>query len=314
MEISRKTFLRRVALGAVGATAGAPLLGAFSAFGQGAATAPAAGQPQPEIIDGEKVMRAVPVTKAEANEGGARFVNSGPGFGRRVAFTFDDGPHPKNTPVVLNLLKERGIYATFFMIGGNVALHPEIAKMVSDAGHEVGNHSMTHPQLSRLPEEKVVWEIQRTQDLITAAIGHAPVWFRPPYGAFRHDQGYIAAARGLGVMFWSVDPRDWAEPGVQKVTDAIFAQTRPGSVILTHDIHKPTVEALPGILDGLLERGYEFTTVSGFLGAPYGGLPGTVPPGVTPASGPAAPNAPGTPAPAIPTAPAVPVAPASSPA
>jgi len=160
----------------------------------------------------------------------------------------------------------------------------------------------------------VVWEIQRTQDLITAAIGHAPVWFRPPYGAFRHDQGYIPAARGLGVMFWSVDPRDWAEPGVQKVTDAIFAQTRPGSVILTHDIHKPTVEALPGILDGLLERGYEFTTVSGFLGAPYGGLPGTVPPGVTPASGPAAPNAPGTPAPAIPTAPAVPVAPASSPA
>jgi peptidoglycan/xylan/chitin deacetylase (PgdA/CDA1 family) len=185
-----------------------------------------------------------------------------------------------------------------------------VAKKVAEAGHEIGNHSMTHPQLNRLPAEKVEWEIGQTQENIIQATGFTPVWFRPPYGAFRTDQGPTAASRGLGVVWWTVDPRDWAEPGIPKVTDAILKGTVPGSIILTHDIHKPTVEALPAILDELLARGFEFTNISGFLGSPYGGPPGTVPPGITPAAPypPAAiPGAPAAPA-AVPAAPEAPVA------
>jgi len=262
MEISRKTFLRNLALGAAAAS---PLGGALSALAQGGS----------RIIDGEEVRSAIPLVP---------FLNHGPGFGRRVAFTFDDGPNPRTTPKVLAMLKERGIYSTFFMIGSNVARNGATAREVADAGHEIGNHTLTHPQLSKLPPEKVAYELGKTQELIHAATGRVPVWFRPPYGAFRHDQGPLAAAHGLGVMFWSVDSNDWRKPGPDKVAANVFGETGPGAVILTHDIHETTVEVLPRLLDGLIERGYEFTTVSGFLGSPYGGPPGTVPAGIVPAA------------------------------
>jgi peptidoglycan/xylan/chitin deacetylase (PgdA/CDA1 family) len=157
------------------------------------------------------------------------------------------------------------------MIGRNVDAYPALAKRVFDEGHEIGNHSYTHPALGKMSEDKVSTEINRCQDSIEKAVGTTPVWFRPPYGSFHKSQGKIPAARHLGVSYWSVDPRDWAKPGVQRVIDSVLTQSRPGSIILLHDIHQATVDAVPAILDTLLERDYTFTTLSGFLGDPYSG-------------------------------------------
>jgi peptidoglycan/xylan/chitin deacetylase (PgdA/CDA1 family) len=197
------------------------------------------------------------------------FTSSGPGFGRRVCITFDDGPNPSTTNIVLDELKKRDLKATFFMIGKNVDAFPDSVKKVRDEGHEIANHSYTHPQLGKMPEDKVRTEIERCQESIEKASGIRPVWFRPPYGSFTSKQNKIAADNHLSVVMWSVDPFDWKKPGPPVVTQRVLAQSNPGSIILLHDIHKQTAEAVPAILDGLLERDYTFATMSGFLGDPY---------------------------------------------
>jgi peptidoglycan-N-acetylglucosamine deacetylase len=200
----------------------------------------------------------------------AHFVNRGPGLGRRIALTFDDGPSPGITDVVLKELAKRSVTATFFMIGNKVERYATLAKEVSAAGHEIGNHSYTHPALSSLSAEKVDAEIQKTQDVIANVTGKAPVWFRPPYGAFRKDQGYIPRSKSLGVAYWSVDPRDWAKPGVSTIVSRVTSATNPGSIVLLHDLHTQTRDAVGSILDNLMESSFSFTPLSGFLGAPYG--------------------------------------------
>ena len=142
------------------------------------------------------------------------FVSQGPGFGNRIALTFDDGPTPGVTELVLKELADHKLHATFFMIGSKVQMYPALAKEVADAGHEIGNHSWDHPTLSAMSDEKVDSQLQRTQDAIHDATGKIPVWFRPPYGAFsKTRQGHIPASKGLGIVLWSVDPRDWSQPG-----------------------------------------------------------------------------------------------------
>jgi peptidoglycan/xylan/chitin deacetylase (PgdA/CDA1 family) len=195
--------------------------------------------------------------------------SSGPGFGNRIAITFDDGPNRGVTERVLAELKKRDLHATFFMIGHNVKAAPDLARRVLDEGHEICNHSYTHPKLSAMSDDKVRDELARTQDEIVAATAYRPVWLRPPYGAFRKDQGHLAQEQGLGIMLWSIDPTDWRQPGVEFITNAVVNQARPGSIILCHDLHPQTADALPGILDRLLERDFEFINISGFLGRPY---------------------------------------------
>jgi peptidoglycan/xylan/chitin deacetylase (PgdA/CDA1 family) len=199
----------------------------------------------------------------------AMYVNHGPGFGRRIAITFDDGPTPGVTEVVLEALHKRSLKATFFMIGHRVKESPELAKKVFEAGHEIGNHSFTHPKLSSLSDERVAQEIGGCQEIIHQTLNIKPVWFRPPYGAFRKSQGSFAVAESVGVAYWSVDPRDWSQPGSSAITARVLNETKPGSIILMHDLHKQTAEAVANTLDGLLEREFEFTTLSGFLGKPY---------------------------------------------
>ncbi len=197
-------------------------------------------------------------------------LSSGPGFGNRIAVTFDDGPSPGITEIVLKELANRKLCATFFMIGSKVQMYPALAKEVADAGHEIGNHSWDHPALSKMSEDKVDSQLQRTQDAIFAATGKTPVWFRPPYGAFRvKDQGHIPASKGLGIVFWSVDPRDWSQPGAEAITSRVMTATVPGSIVLLHDLHPQTATAVPGILDQLEDKDFNLTHISGFVGAPY---------------------------------------------
>jgi peptidoglycan-N-acetylglucosamine deacetylase len=219
-------------------------------------------QPVPVLPPGPNLVTAASPT---------RFESSGPGLGNRIAITFDDGPTPGVTEIVLKELDKRKIRSTFFMIGHNAERFPTLAKEVAAAGHEIGNHTYTHPPLSSLPPDRAALEIQKAQDIITEVTGQAPKWLRPPYGAFRRkDQGILAQSRGLGVIYWSVDPRDWSQPGVNQIITRVVSATLPGSIILDHDLHPQTAQAIGTILDQLLEKNYNFTNVSGFLGEPYG--------------------------------------------
>ncbi|MDD5200200.1 MAG: polysaccharide deacetylase family protein [Terrimicrobiaceae bacterium] len=189
--------------------------------------------------------------------------SSVPGAGRVIAMTFDDGPSPKLTPMLLDMLKQRGIKVTFFVVGQNAAEYPDILKRAAAEGHEIGNHSWNHPQLTHLSAAGVDSQIEQTNAAIRAAIGHNPVLIRPPYGATnaaldrRFNEQY-----GLKVILWEVDPLDWKYRNSARVEREILNQTKPGSIILSHDIHATTVAAMPDTLDALLAKGYKFVTVS----------------------------------------------------
>jgi peptidoglycan/xylan/chitin deacetylase (PgdA/CDA1 family) len=194
------------------------------------------------------------------------FISSGPGDGNRIAITFDDGPTPGVTEAVLDELRMRGLRATFFMIGKQVVAAPELARRVAAEGHEIGNHTFNHVKLNTLSDQQAGEEIQKTQDALGGMA--QPVWLRPPYGAFRQNQAGLAREKKLGVVLWSVDSRDWSQPGAARIVEAVLSETKPGSIILCHDLHRQTAESLPRILDGLLTRGFNFVTLSSFLGEP----------------------------------------------
>ena len=186
-----------------------------------------------------------------------------------VAMTFDDGPHPRLTPVLLDLLRARGIRATFFVIGQNVRRYPALmARMVAE-GHEVGNHTLTHRALTGLDDEAVLREMDQTTLAVYQATGKAPVTMRPPYGAISARQrSLLWEQRRLPTILWSVDPQDWRKPGSDVVAQRILGHAHRGAVILAHDIHRTTVEAMPATLDGLVALGYQFQTMSEIMGWP----------------------------------------------
>ena len=183
--------------------------------------------------------------------------------GSVVAMTFDDGPHPKLTPRLLDMLKERNIKATFFVVGKCVAEYPDIAKRIVDEGHEIANHSWNHPQLTKLSPSAFDAEISQTNAAIEKATGVRPVTMRPPYGAInagltkRLNEEY-----GLSVILWSVDPQDWKIRKSDHVSSHIIKNTAPGAIILAHDIHPSTIDAMPAALDTLQSKGYKFATVT----------------------------------------------------
>lgn len=186
-----------------------------------------------------------------------------------VAMTFDDGPHPTNTPRLLDMLRERGLRATFYLIGNRVVQYPDIVRRIAQEGHEIGNHSWSHPFLNRMSDRAVTLEIDQTTNAIFQVTGRPPVTFRPPYGAFtRRQRTALHANRTLPTILWSVDPQDWRRPGASTVANRILSGTRQGGIILSHDIHRGTIDAMPQTLDGLTARGLHFVTVSQILGWP----------------------------------------------
>ena len=213
--------------------------------------------PQPTLPDTAKLPRVLPANRQSVY---SRCETTLP----LIAITFDDGPDPVLTPRLLDLLKQRGIHATFFLVGKNAAAFPDVVRRIVEEGHEVGNHSWSHPLLTQLGQESVESQLRRTHDAILKACGTAPVLYRPPYGAVRVSQrARIEKSFGYPAILWDVDPQDWQHPrSAQKVYDRIHSQTRPGSIILCHDIHETTVAAMPATLDDLTARGYRFATVT----------------------------------------------------
>lgn len=183
-----------------------------------------------------------------------------------VAMTFDDGPSAVLTPRLLDILKQRNIKVTFFVLGQLVQEHPEIIARAVAEGHEIANHSWNHKALNKLGEGGLQHELADTSAEITKATGKPVTLMRPPYGATNPRLNRaIEKEYGMKVILWSVDPFDWKRPGPQVVEQRILAGTKPGAIILSHDIHPGTIEAMPATLDALLAKGYKFVTVSELL-------------------------------------------------
>lgn len=247
--ISRGEFLRAGVL----AFGGMVLGGAGRAMAAGGSTVPERG----DSMEG--------LTADGGGAIGSPFLMRGSRRTKRVALTFDDGPSPGVTDRVLEALRKHKLRATFFMIGNRVVESPGLAKEVLAAGHELANHSYTHPTLGGLSAERVASELHLCQGAIEKHVGVRPSWFRPPYGSFRTSQGPLARAERLNIVIWSVDPRDWARPGAQAIQQRILGGTTGGDIILLHDLHSQTADAVPGIFEGLLERGFEPGTLSDLI-------------------------------------------------
>lgn len=180
-----------------------------------------------------------------------------------VALTFDDGPHATNTPRLLDILKSRNVKATFYVVGTNVKRYPEIMRRIVAEGHEVGNHTVSHGNLTKMHPDQVRSEMRVAHDSIVATTGLPPQTMRPPYGAITSAQkSWIRQEFGYPTIMWSVDPLDWKKPGSSVVADRLVSGARPGGILLVHDIHASTIDAMPQTIDQLLAKGFQFVTVT----------------------------------------------------
>ncbi|MGH3244305.1 MAG: polysaccharide deacetylase family protein [Spirillospora sp.] len=175
-----------------------------------------------------------------------------------VSLTFDDGPGPY-TGRLLDTLKARGARATFFMLGENVQAHPDVVRRMVMEGHEAANHTWSHPDLTTLPPAEAREQIQRTQQAVKHASGVAPTLTRPPYGATNPKVGRLV---GMPLILWSVDTLDWRYRSSGRDARVGIKAPESGGIVLFHDIHKPTVDAIPKVVDGLKKRGFTLVTVS----------------------------------------------------
>lgn len=172
-----------------------------------------------------------------------------------VYLTFDDGPHPTWTPKMLAVLRKYGVRAVFFEVGQNVATYPSTTRAVRSAGHLVGNHTWSHPNLTLLSSSAVTSQLNRME----SALGYRPRCVRPPYGATNSRIRSIIEARGQRQILWTVDPRDWARPGTTTIVNRVLANVRDGSRVLLHDgggDRSQTVAAVDLLIPKLRARGY----------------------------------------------------------
>ncbi|NEU30893.1 polysaccharide deacetylase family protein [bacterium LRH843] len=190
-----------------------------------------------------------------------------------VALTFDDGPENHYTPIILDILKEKGVRATFFAMGKQVRKHPAMMKRIVAEGHAIGNHSYNHPDLRKVWSSKVINEIQSTQAEFMRVTGRTPDIIRPPYGALTKADTAILNELGLRNILWSVDTVDWKGVSADEIVETVQNTIHPGGVILQHNFESTTgaldgsVEALPKIIDDLRGKGYKFVTVQTMLAA-----------------------------------------------
>lgn len=178
-----------------------------------------------------------------------------------VALTFDDGPDPIDTPEIMNILKEKGVRATFFVLGQAAHDNPDLLKRLVKEGHEIGNHSFNHDYQQR----RLLKEINQTDEQVYAATGTHTHFYRPPGGFLTKGQLESIKKNGQVVALWSVDSKDWRNPGVKQIVKNVLDNVSPGAIILLHDggfQRTQTVKALAQIIDSLENQGYRFVTLS----------------------------------------------------
>jgi peptidoglycan/xylan/chitin deacetylase (PgdA/CDA1 family) len=195
-------------------------------------------------------------------------VSSVPAAGRALALTFDDGPS-ENTAGILDVLGQHGARGTFFVLGSAVERHPDMLRATAAAGHEIANHSWSHPRFEELTDEAIRDELARTAQLILAETGERPRVIRCPYGSGEERVAELAERDALGeaVVHWSVDPEDWSSPPPETIVERVLAEVHPGAIVCMHDGpgRESTVEALAALVPALVADGYLLTTVSELL-------------------------------------------------
>lgn len=180
--------------------------------------------------------------------------------------TFDDGPHATLTPQLLDILKARNIKCTFFVVGTNAKAHPQIIRRMIAEGHEVANHTYNHPSLTTISESEIRSQLKQSESAVMAAANYRLRLLRPPYGATNDRVKQLVYSEfGYPTIMWSVDPQDWRRPGASVVTSRLVEGAHPGAIMLAHDIHAATIQAMPAMFDQLLAKGYQFVTVSQLL-------------------------------------------------
>ena len=176
----------------------------------------------------------------------------------KVAITFDDGPSTVYTEILLDGLKERGVKATFFLTGREIQYSEDVVRRMSEEGHIVGNHTYSHIDLKRSNYATSKEEIEKTNECIKRVTGKTPEYIRPPYGDW--DERLLEET-DMSIVLWSVDPEDWKDQNASIVANRVIKNTKPGDIILLHDIFKTSVNAAFIIIDELQRKGYEFVTI-----------------------------------------------------
>lgn len=188
----------------------------------------------------------------------------------KIALTFDDGPHPKLTPKILDVLDKYNIKATFFVIGINANNYPNTLKEIKKRGHEIANHTYNHPHLSSTNENTLTSEINKCQDEIYKTAHTTTNLFRPPEGFMKGCVETVARSLNYKVILWDIDTRDWAHTPPHEIYSNVVNNIKSGDVILMHDFighNSPTIEALELFIPVLIEKGYHFVTVSELIGS-----------------------------------------------
>lgn len=180
----------------------------------------------------------------------------------QIALTFDDGPNPRSTPLLLDGLKERGVKVTFFVIGLNAEKYPAIVKREDEEGHIVGNHTYHHVEITKLSGDEAKKEIMQTSNLIEGIIGKPTEFMRPPFGAWQKK-----LELGMEVMpvLWTMDPLDWTTENEDEIVNKVVTDVRENDIILLHDCYLSSVNAALRMVDILQKEGYEFVTVDELL-------------------------------------------------
>ncbi|MDT0392813.1 MULTISPECIES: polysaccharide deacetylase family protein [Streptomyces] len=264
---------RRAALiagaGAVGAAATAGVLTAVTGEGPARPAAPAAGAQAARRPPRASAYRLQPLTGYAPPRAAPRrvLVRGEPllrvsGRGRTMVLTFDDGPDPRYTPAILDVLAEYEVRAMFFVCGEMIAGGREMLARMTEEGHVVGNHTWSHPLLTRLTRRQIRSQMERTSDAVEDACGERPEWFRAPYGAWNRAALRIGAALGMEPLGWTLDTLDWTTPGVRSIVRRVERGAAPGVVVLSHDAggdRSQSVRALRRYLPELLDSGYHVT-------------------------------------------------------
>lgn len=183
-----------------------------------------------------------------------------------IALTFDDGPHPRNTPKILKTLKNHNIKATFFCVGRQIKNFSPILKTISSQGHELGNHSFTHKENKKITVEQKFNEIVYSQKEFYKSTKKFPIFYRPPYGTISKFDEVLFSQYFYKAILWSIDSKDWKrEITKEKIITNVVSKLKNGSIVLFHDTNSKTVLALPEIIKQAKEKGFEFVTVSQLL-------------------------------------------------
>lgn len=181
---------------------------------------------------------------------------------KKIALTFDDGPHPLYTPKLLEGLKERQVTATFFVTGENAALYPELIEQMQKDGHIVGNHTYHHVQLSSVGEEIFLQELMETNRVLEGILEEEVVYVRPPFGDWEKT---IEQEINMFPVLWDIDPLDWCTANTEQIVKRVLGKAEDNAIILLHDEYATSIEAALAIIDELQQEGYEFVTVEQIL-------------------------------------------------